>query len=858
MAPNQSMSGSAVDRRTLLRAASVIPAVVAGGAVVVTGRRASAAAAAVPVRAEFGVSASAFAIGQVRLAAGRWLDNQNRTLAFLRFIDADRMLHTFRTNVGLASSAQPVGGWEAPGVELRGHTMGHLLSALAQAYAITGDSVYKTKGDYLVNVLAACQAASPARSYHVGYLSAYPETFFDRLESGQGVWAPWYTLHKIMAGLLDQFQLAGNSQALTVLSAKAGWVDWRTGRLSYAQMQSVLNNEFGGMNAVLTDLYQQTGDARWLTAAQRFDHAAAVDPLAANSDQLDGLHANTQVPKWIGAVREYKATGTTRYRDIAINAWTFTVNAHSYVIGGNSVRELFKAANAIAGFLTDDTCESCNTYNMLKLTRELFTLYPERADLFDYYERALLNQMIGQQNPADGHGHVCYFTPLNPGGRRGVVPLNPGYSTDYNSFWCCQGTGLEMQTKLADSIYFHADTALIVNLFTPSVLNWTQRGITVTQTTSYPASDTTALRVSGNVSGSWPMRIRIPSWATGATISVNGVAQNVATSPGSYATVVRTWSSGDTVTVRLPMQAVLRAANDNPSVAAITYGPVVLAGNYGNTALSAPPSLTASSITRTSAGALTFTATANGSTVNLIPFYDAHGINYNVYWNTNGGSIPTGYVRIANVTTGLVLDSGGNVGSGSVLKQWTWDGSTNLQWQLADLGNGYYRIVNRTNTMVADSWSNTTNGANTLQAPWNGGNNQQWRLNSIGNGRYQIINRGTGTALDGMGRTTAGSTVGMWTPNASTNNQWTVIPASCRPLRNSRLRIWTEATHRSGRRAAPVDLTRAARPVGCRWMISCVGSTAGWRRRGSPRGGSSCRSRCRGRRHPSRARTVRR
>jgi hypothetical protein len=399
MSPSQRMSRSAVDRRTLLPVAGAVPVAAVGSAAAANAPPANATATSAAARPDFGVSASAFALGQVRLTASRWLDNQNRTLGYLRFIDADRMLHTFRINVGLASSVQPVGGWEAPGVELRGHTMGHLLSALAQAYANTGDPVYRTKGDYLVNVLAACQATSPSRGYYPGYLSAYPENFFDRLESGQGVWAPWYTLHKIMAGLLDQYQLAGNSQALTVLINKAGWVDWRTGRLSYAQMQSALNNEFGGMKAVLTDLYQQTADARWLTAAQRFDHAAVFDPLAANSDQLNGLHTNTQIAKWIGAAREYKATGTTRYRDIATNAWNFTVNAHSYVIGGNSVREHFKAPNAVAGFLTDDTCESCNTYNMLKLTRELFTLYPGRAELFDYNADSWGNTANGANAP---------------------------------------------------------------------------------------------------------------------------------------------------------------------------------------------------------------------------------------------------------------------------------------------------------------------------------------------------------------------------------------------------------------------------------------------------------------------------
>ncbi|MBP2708440.1 RICIN domain-containing protein [Microbispora sp. RL4-1S] len=225
------------------------------------------------------------------------------------------------------------------------------------------------------------------------------------------------------------------------------------------------------------------------------------------------------------------------------------------------------------------------------------------------------------------------------------------------------------------------------------------------------------------------------------------------------------------------MSVVMKAANDNAGVQAVTYGPVVLSGNYGTTTLSALPTLNTASITRTSTTALAFTATAGGSTVTLGPFHDAQGFNYTVYWNaTNqgGGGIPTGWARISNVATGLVLDSGGNVASGSNLKQWNWDGSNNLQWQLVDLGGGWYRIVNRTNGMVADSWGNTANGAVCRQSAWNGGNNQQWRLNDTGNGRYQIINRGTGTALDGMGTTTAGSTMGMWTPNTNANNLFTI------------------------------------------------------------------------------------
>jgi DUF1680 family protein len=585
--------------------------------------------------------ASPFPLGAVRLTTSRWLDNQNRTLAYLRFVDVDRLLYNFRANHKLSTKgAASNGGWDAPSFPFRTHVQGHFLTAWAQMWAFAGDTTCRDKATYMVAELAKCQANNATARFGSGYLSGFPESDFAKLEAGSAVSVSYYCVHKTMAGLLDVWRLMGSTQARDVLLALAAWVDGRTSKLSYSQTQSMLNTEFGGMNDVLADLSLATGDSRWLRVAQRFDHASVFDPLAANRDQLNGLHANTQVPKWIGAVREYRASGTSRYRDIATNAWNICVGAHTYVIGGNSQAEHFRAPNALAGYLTNDTCESCNTYNMLKLTRELFLLNPDRVDLFDYYERALLNQMIGMQNPTDIHGHITYFTPLKPGGRRGVGPAWGGgtWSTDYNSFWCCQGTGLEMQTRLMDSIYFFSDTTLIVNLFMPSVLTWSQRGITVTQSTSYPASDTTTLKVTGSVSGSWSMRIRIPRWTSGATISVNGVVQDVATTPGTYATVTRNWTSGDTVTVRMPMSVFLRAANDNTNVSAITYGPVVLAGDYGNTTLRALPTLDTTSITRTGPSTLAFTASANGATVPLVPFYDAQNMNYTVYWSAKGST----------------------------------------------------------------------------------------------------------------------------------------------------------------------------------------------------------------------------
>ncbi|MET7452144.1 beta-L-arabinofuranosidase domain-containing protein [Streptomyces sp. NPDC005574] len=764
---------SSVSRRRLLHIAGAIAAASVTGSTL--GSSTARAAGASP-RAAVGVLAQPFELGQVQLTASRWLDNQNRTRNYLRFVDVDRLLYNFRANHKLSTNgAAANAGWDAPTFPFRSHVQGHFLTAWAQLYAVTGDTICRDKATYMVGELAKCQANNSVAGFGAGYLSGYPESDFTALEqrtltNGN---VPYYTLHKTLAGLLDVWRHIGSTQARDVLLALAGWVDRRTSRLSGAQMQAMLATEFGGMNAVLTDLHLRTGDARWLTVAQRFDHAAVFDPLASNQDTLSGLHANTQVPKWIGAAREYQATGTTRYRDIATNAWNTCVDAHTYAIGGNSQAEHFRAPDAIAAYLTKDTCESCNTVNMLTLTRELFTLDPSRAALFDYYERAWLNQMIGQQNPADDHGHVTYFTPLNPGGRRGVGPgLGGGtWSTDYGTFWCCQGTGLETHTRLMDSIYFHRDNTLTVNLFVPSVLNWAERGITVTQTTAYPVSDTTTLKVTGSVGGTWTMRIRIPSWTTGATISVNGVAQTVPTTPGSYATLSRSWTSGDTVTVRLPMRIVMRAANDNPNVAAVTYGPVVLSGDYGDSALNALPALTTSSIKRTSGGSLAFTATANGSTVNLGPFHDAHGHNYTVYWNTSST------VRLANAGSGLVLGiQNMSTADGGRALQWNDTGTADHDWVLVTDGNAVRFRNAHSGKVLGVLDMSTADGATVLQWSDNGTADHKWTLLDQGDGTYKIRNEHSGKLLAIASNSTAVGAFAVQAPDDGTaDNRWRIV-----------------------------------------------------------------------------------
>ncbi|KAI1868044.1 uncharacterized protein JN550_006532 [Neoarthrinium moseri] len=591
-----------------------------------------------PVTTDNGVTAHTFDISQVTLNDGRWHENQNRTLTYLKYVDPERLLYVFRSAHGLSTNgALANGGWDAPDFPFRSHVQGHVLSAWSQCFASLKDQDCADRATSFVAELLKCQNNNEQAGFSAGYLSGFPESDFDLLEAGSltNGNVPYYVIHKTMQGLLDVWRNIGDANAETALLALAKWVDTRTAKLTTDQMQKVLQTEFGGMNDILTDIYRQTGDKNWITVAQRFDHAAVFDPLAANEDQLNGLHANTQVPKWIGATREYKATGTSRYLDIAKNAWEFTVNQHTYAIGGNSKAEHFHEPNAIAAYLTDDTCEHCNSYNMLKLTKELWTVSPQ-PDYFDFYERALLNHLLGAQNQYDDHGHVTYFTPLIAGGHRGVGPAWGGgtWSTDYESFWCCQGTGVEQNTKLMDAIYGYDDSSLFVNLFAPSTLDWSQKSLKITQETTFPVSDTTQLTIDG--SGAFDLKIRIPSWTSGAAVSVNGEKQDIDTTAGSYATVSRSWVSGDTVTVQLPLNLRLVPANDDESLAAVAYGPIVLSGNYRDTNVTSAPTLDLGSLTRTSSSNLDFTGTADGQNVSLGPFFDAQGFNYVVYWAYNG------------------------------------------------------------------------------------------------------------------------------------------------------------------------------------------------------------------------------
>ncbi len=581
---------------------------------------------------------AAFPLSAVRLLDSPMRANQARNTSYLMFVDPDRLLHTFRLNYGLPSSARPCGGWEAPGSLVRGHCTGHLMSGLALTYANTGNQAAADKGAYLVDQLARCQARDRRAGFHDGYLSAFPETFFDRLEAGLPVWSPYYMIHKIMAGLIDQHELAGNTRALEVAARLGDWVGWRTGRLSYAHMQRILEIEHGGIAESLTSLYRLTWDESYLRTAERFYHARVFDPLARGQDDLEGLHANTTIPKMIACLRIWEETGNRRYHDIAANFWRIVTDHHAYVIGGTSNWEHWHAPDVIAGQLSNRTCENCCSYNLLKLTRLMHFHQPHRVNLLDYYERTLFNQMLGEQDPRSAHGFNIYYTGLSPAAFKRQPPFmgtNPDvYSTNYHNFSCDDATGMETQSKFADTVYSRDTSGLFVNLFVSSEVSWVSAGVTIRQSTGFPDEPATHLRV---VSGSARMaiRIRLPGWLAGpARAWVNGEPLPGPHTAGTWLVIEREWRPGDRVDVSLPMTLGLNRTPDQPSVQAVTYGPVVLSGGYGSVESMFMPWLNPGSVTRIPGRQLRFQAAVNGQPVTLIPIARMQHQHYNVYWLT--------------------------------------------------------------------------------------------------------------------------------------------------------------------------------------------------------------------------------
>lgn len=514
-----------------------------------------------------------FAPGAVRLAAGPVLDALEVNRRALLALDPERLLHMFRVTAGLPSAAAALGGWESPDNELRGHYTGHHLSALALLAAHAGDATARARGRYIAAELARCQAAIGS-----GYLAAFPEELFDRLRAGRPAWAPFYTLHKILAGLLDTAELSADPAALDTAVRLAGWIERWVGPLGEDAMQRVLEREFGGMNDALYRLMALSGESRFGELARRFDHERIYAPLAAGRDELNGLHVNTTIPKIIGATRGYELTGDERLLRVARTFERVVADDHSYCTGGTSNGENWNTpGGTLKGELSGYTQECCVSYNLQKLARALYGLSGEAA-LMDTYERLYWNGILGVQHPADGD--KLYY-----------VPLAGGYwklfGTPLADFWCCTGSMAESFAKLGDTIYWHDDATLTVNLFVASELRWQERGFTLAQETRFPDDGRVVLRVRAARPVAATIRVRVPGWAEGASATLNGRRLEASASPGSYLVVRREWRDGDVLALDLPMALHAEALLGDPTQLAVLCGPIVLAARLGTAGLDA-------------------------------------------------------------------------------------------------------------------------------------------------------------------------------------------------------------------------------------------------------------------------------
>ena len=570
----------------------------------------------------------------------KFIENRDKFITTLAKTDPNSFLYMFRQAFGQKQpqDAKPLGVWDSEDTKLRGHATGHYLSAIAQAYAGTGydkalQDNFAKKMEYMVNSLYELSQLSgkPAKAggkyvadpravpygpgksafdsdlsetgirndywnWGRGFISAYPPDQFIMLENGakyggqkNQVWAPYYTLHKILAGLIDVYEVSGNKKALEIASSMSDWVYARLNKLPQDTLIKMWNTyiagEFGGMNESMARLYRITGKSNYLKTAQLFDNikvfygdTAHSHGLAKNVDLFRGLHANQHIPQIVGSIEMYRVSKNPEYYKVADNFWYKMVNDYMYSIGGvagarnPANAECFVAQPATLyenGFSEGGQNETCATYNMLKLTSDLF-LFDQRAVLMDYYERGLYNHIlasVAEHSPAN-----TYHVPLRPGSSKQFS------NADMTGFTCCNGTAIESSTKLQNTIYFRSNDnqALYVNLYIPSTLNWTERKITVVQTTDFPNEDHTRLTIKG--SGKFELNVRVPGWATkGFFVKINGVSQKVQAEPGTYLKINRSWKDGDVIELQMPFQFHLDPVMDQQNIASLFYGPILLA-----------------------------------------------------------------------------------------------------------------------------------------------------------------------------------------------------------------------------------------------------------------------------------------
>ncbi len=581
------------------------------------------------------VKAQPFALQDVRLTGGPLKAAQDIGGKYLLSLSADRLLSRFRGEAGLKPRAPQYPDWEdkiLPGVGASFY-----LSGLARMAAVTGDRRYYNRLVYMIDELETCQKANKD-----GFLLATvgARKFVEQIERGDirytGGWLlndrpePYYALEKLFSGLRDAYRVAGIRKALTIEVSLADWLARHMAHLSDAQLQHIMACEYGGMNWVLADLYADTAKASYLVMSRRWDDKEILDPLSRGIDCLPGHHANTQFPKISGLAARYTVAGAASDLVTASFFWDRVVYHHTYASGGNSDGEHFGPPDKLNDRLSPATTESCNVYNMLRLTQLLYSIEP-RAEYAEYVERALLNHVLSAQHP---DGRVCYYLRLGPGAEK-------HYETLQNNFSCCVCSSMDSYAKIADYIYAHDSDGIFVNLFAPSTVKWAQKSVALTQETDFPNNSSVKVIVQTLRPTNMALRIRCPKWAgNGFGVSVNGIDKGVVGVPGNYLALSRTWRNGDYVEFKLPMPLHTEPIPDNAARIAIFKGPVLLAGmlspanktnglpyivdNNMNNAIK--------HITATSARCK-FAANDQQVTVPLVPFYSVHNGSYQVYWD---------------------------------------------------------------------------------------------------------------------------------------------------------------------------------------------------------------------------------
>lgn len=604
----------------------------------------------------------AFPLSAVRLTESPFYKAQNTDKNYIMALEPDRLLAPYLREAGLKPLAPSYENWENTGLD--GHIGGHYISALADMYAATGDKEILKRLNYMIDWLNKCQEKNGD-----GYVSGIPggRAMWKDIAAGKikaasfslnDKWVPWYNIHKTYAGLKDAYLIAGNEKAKGMLLKLSDWCLNLVSGLSDNQIQDMLRSEHGGMNEIFADVYEFTGDKKYLTLARRFSDKAILNPLLEKKDKLNGMHANTQIPKVIGYMRVAQVSGDLEWRDASRFFWETVVNNRTVSIGGNSVSEHFNPSGDFSSMIeSKEGPETCNTYNMLKLSKELF-LNEHSGRYLDFYERALYNHILSSQHPDKG-GFV-YFTSMRPNHYR-------VYSEAQEGFWCCVGSGLENHGKYGDLIYAHDERNLFINLFIPSTLNWKDRKLTLTQRTKFPYEEQTEL-VFSNLARpeEFALNVRVPKWVQGGAINimVNGKDVNATAQKSGYVSVTRKWKKGDVVSLKLPMETIVEQLPDGSPWVSFVHGPMVLAaatsttdlpglradnsrmGHIANGALypldEAPflvsnLSSAAASLKPVAGKPLHFTAAdiiSDGKyrNVQLKPFYEVHDARYIVYW----------------------------------------------------------------------------------------------------------------------------------------------------------------------------------------------------------------------------------